>query len=349
MPIFLFLPHILSKMKKRVLFAYLTLGLLAISCGHKAELPRMNLAGEAQGTYYAITYYDAEQRNFQQEIDSILKAVDLSVSLWVDHSLINRINGGDSTVAVDQIFKDNFNKSIEISQLSDGYFDFTIGPLAQAWGFHRKNKMELSSGQIDSLRKLVDYRKVHLVGDQILLDQPNMSFDFNAVAQGYSVDLIGAFLDQKAVKQYIIDIGGEILARNRKPDGTRWRVGIEKPSEKADDGRVIQEIIELENQALATSGSYRKYFEMDGKRYSHAISPKTGRPVDHNLLSVTVMASDAATADALATAFLVMGLDEAKKHIAYTQGIEAYFIYWTPDKTYGSFATEGMRKQIVKQ
>lgn len=335
---------------KQFLYFFLALEVFClVSCNPTDKLERINLAGEAQGTYFAITYYDAEKRDFRPQVDSILKAVDESVSLWVEKSLISRINNGESGVVVDQIFRDNFNKSLQVSQLTYGYFDFTIGPLAQAWGFHRKNKLELNDRQIDSLRNLVDYRKVHLKGDTVSMDIPNMRFDFNAIAQGNTTDLIAAFFNKNGIEHYLIDVGGEIFARNTKPKGERWRVGIEKPSEHADDKRVIQEIVELENKALATSGSYRKFFEMNGKRYSHAIDPKTGRPVDHNLLSVTVMADDATTADAFATAFLVMGLEKAKDVIKTMPDLEAYFIYWTPEHSYGTFATEGMKKYIASE
>ncbi len=333
------------KLKFQFLVVSLFITLSACKSGDKTQ--RINLAGEAQGTYFAITYYDAQKRDLRTQVDSILKVVDESVSLWVENSLISRVNNGDSGVALDSIFRYNFHKSQQVSELTDGYFDFTIGPLAQAWGFHRKHKMELNDRQIDSLRSLVDYRKVYLQGDTVIMDIPHMRFDFNAIAQGYTTDLIAAYFDKIGIDHYLIDVGGEIYARNRKPDGSRWRVGIEKPSENADDARVIQEIIELENGALATSGSYRKYFEKDGKRYSHAINPKTGRPVEHNLLSVTVMASDAATADAFATAFLVMGLEKSKIRIQTLPGLEAYFIFWTADKSYGTYVTEGMKKAIV--
>lgn len=335
-------------MKKTILPPVLFL-LMFVSCKPVKDLQRFNLAGEAQGTYYAITYFDGQQRNFQSNIDSLLKAVDESVSLWIDNSIISRVNAGDSTVVLDSIFKANFIISKEVSVLTNGYFDFTICPLAQAWGFHRKNRIEMTSLQVDSLRKLVDFRKVHLAGGNIKFDQIGMRFDFNAVAQGYTVDLIADFLDSKGVKHFLIDIGGEIVARNKKPDGSAWRVGIEKPSEKSTDDRSIQEVLTLENEGLATSGSYRKYFEKDGKRYSHAISPKTGYPVDHNLLSVTVKAKSAALADALATAFLVMGLEESKQLLEQLPDVDAFFIYWSENHTYETFATEGMKKLMVAE
>ena len=325
------------------------LALFVSACSPTKNLQRFNLAGEAQGTYYAITYYDERGRDLQQEVDSLLKAVDQSVSLWVDQSIITKVNAGDSSVVLDSIFLANFLLSKEVSVLTNGYFDFTIGPLAQAWGFHRKNKLDLRKDQVDSLRQLVNYRKVRLEGNRVVFEQPGMRFDFNAVAQGYTVDLIGDMFDKLNIEHYLIDVGGEIFARNQKPDGTKWRVGIEQPSKDANDERVIQVILELENKGLATSGSYRKYFEQEGKRFSHAISPKTGYPVDHNLLSVTVLAQNAAYADALATAFLVMGLDESKLLLESIPDVEAFFIFWSPEHTYDTYSTKGMSEIIVKQ
>lgn len=335
-------------MRKHFFFGLLVPVLLVLSCNSSKNLHRVSLAGETQGTYYAITYLDAKERNFQEQVDSILKAVDMSASLWIDNSIISRVNNGDSLVEADQIFIDNFNLSKEVSRLTDGYFDFTIGPLAQAWGFHRKGKMELTGAQVDSLHRLVNYNMVHLDGNIVKMDMKGMKFDFNAIAQGYTVDLLAKMLDEKGVKHFIIDVGGEIIARNRKPDGSNWRVGIEKPSENSNDERVLQEIIQLENKALATSGSYRKYFEKDGKRYSHAISPKTGYPVDHHLLSVTVLADNAAYADALATAFLVMGLENSKLYLSKLTQVEAYFIFWSEKNEYEVYLTDGMKQMTVK-
>lgn len=312
----------------------------------ESNYKKISLAGEAQGTYYAITYFDKNGRNYQPQIDSLLRAFDLSVSLWVDESVISRINRGDTTVVPDEVFIYNFNLSKQISQQSEGYFDFTIGPLASAWGFHRRNKLEMSNNQIDSLMALVDFNKVSLIDGKVVKEDPRMSFDFNAIAQGHSVDLIVEMLDSFGLQHFLVDVGGEIVARNTKPDGSYWQVGIESPASNRDDERDVDVIVSLKNKGLATSGSYRKYFEKDGLRYSHTISPKTGRPVDHNLLSVTVMADNAAEADAWATAFMVMGLEKSVEMIKKHSNLEAYFIFWTSEGTYGTFATEGMRKLI---
>lgn len=333
---------------KKIIFFIFVLSCIVSAC-NRPQLQRISLAGETQGTYYSITYYDAQGRNLQAEVDSVLNAVDQSVSLWVDQSLLSRTNEGDTTVELDPIFLSNFYLSKEVGMLTNGYFDFTIGPLAQAWGFHRKQKREMLPEQVDSLKKLVDYRKVSIQNNKVHFENPGMRIDFNAIAQGYTTDLIAALFDNLNIQHFIIDVGGEITARNKKPDGTLWRVGIEHPSENADDDRTIQVVVNLENLGLATSGSYRKYFEKDGKRFPHAISPKTGYPVDHNLLSVTVLAKSTALADALATAFLVMGLEESKLVLKEIPDVEAFFIYWTPEQTYATYSTEGMKKIIVNE
>lgn len=316
--------------------------------GCKPNQKKINITGEAQGTYYSITYFDSDGRDFQVQVDSLLRIIDLSVSLWVDESVLSRVNRGDSTVVLDKIFTDNFALSQQMGDLSDGYFDFTIGPLVGAWGFHRKNKMDLNQAKIDSLKQLVNFRNVSLVNGKVFRADSRMSFDFNAIAQGYSVDLLAAFFDDKGVNSYVIDLGGEIFARNRKTDGTMWKVGIESPASSKDDERTLQVVVKLENKGLATSGSYRKYFEKDGHRYSHAIDPKTGYPVDHHVLSVTVLAESAAKADALATAFMVMGLEKSIQMLEKTSEVDAYFIFWNNDKTFGTYATKGMEAIIEK-
>jgi len=333
---------------KNQIIPVLILAILISGCSGQQSPKKMSIAGEAQGTYYAITYYDVQERNLQPKVDSLLQSFDQSVSLWVDQSILSKVNRGDTNVLLDTTFLYNFILSKEISALTSGYFDFTIGPLAQAWGFHRKNRMELSQKQIDSLRNLVDYKKVRLEGGRIVKDDPRMSFDFNAIAQGYSVDLIADMFDKLGLQSFIVDVGGEIIARNRKPDGKNWIVAIETPTESKTDERTYEVTLPLENLALATSGSYRKYFEKDGKRFSHAIDPKTGYPVDHNLLSVTTLAGNAAMADALSTALMVMGLEKSIKLLENLPDVEAYFIYWSEDNNYETYATKGMKALIEK-
>ena len=286
---------------------------------------KINYSGITQGSYFSITYYDEKGRSFEEEIDSIFKAVDNSVSLWNKNSIISKVNRNEDVV-VDQIFKDNFEWALKASDFSDGAFDATIGPLVAAWGFHNKKELELTPHMIDSIRQLVDYRKIEIIDDKVVKANPNMTLDFNAVAQGYTADLIGKFLESRGIENYLIDVGGEIMARGTKPNGEQWVIGIEKPAENYDSEQAVQITINLKDKGIVTSGNYRKYIEKDGIRYSHSIDPKTGYPVEQNLLSATVIADNASWADCLATICMIVGKEKASK-LLECQGVEAYFIF----------------------
>ena len=318
----------------------LCLVLLFLACERQPQ--KTILQGEAQGSYYAITYYDAQGRNYQKEIDSIFHAVDLSVNLWVDSSVICKVNRNEEVV-LDQIFIDNFNIAQKAARLSEGYFDPTISPLVAVWGFGAENAdRRMENGKlIDSLKQLVDYRKVWIEDGKVIKDNPSMKLDFNAIAQGYTSDLIGAFLESKGVMDYLVDVGGEIMARGSKPDGTRWVVGIEKPAANWDSERVVQQRVELKDKGIVTSGSYRKYVERDGKRYSHCIDPTTGYPVVHNLLSATVIAENSVWADALASICMVMGMEKSLGIIDGMEGVDAYYIFVNEKNELETFATAG--------
>lgn len=307
---------------------------------------KMTLQGLVQGSYYAITYYDEEGRNLQREVDSIFRAVDLSVNLWVDSSVISKVNRNEE-VTLDAIFIDNFNIAQKAAELSGGYFDPTISPLVAAWGFSAKNPhlSPLTSHLIDSLKALVDYRKVRIEDGRVVKDDPAMKLDFNAIAQGYTSDLVGAMLDAKGIKSYIVDVGGEIFARGTKPNGQPWVVGIEKPAPDWDAERVVQERVELQDRGIVTSGSYRKYVERDGKRYSHCIDPMTGYPVEHNLLSATVIAENATWADALASICMVMGMEKSLELVKTLDGVEVFYIFVNDRNELETFATEGFGKK----
>jgi len=275
----------------------------------------MKLTGEAQGTYYSIIYYDAHERNLQPEIDSLLKAFDQSVSLWVPESILCRINRGDTNVVPDVFFTDNYQISRQVSIETHGDFDITVGPLARAWGFGSNGIKHVDTAIVDSLLQLIGYQKVRLVDGKVVKDDPRISFDFNAVAQGYSVDVVGDYLLSLGIENYLIDIGGEIRGRGKKPDGSHWRVGVEKPAADKKSDRVLSAVIELVIASIATSGNYRKYYEENGVRYSHTIDPKTGYPARQTLLSATILCDSTAFADAYATACMVMGLDESMKFV----------------------------------
>ena len=302
---------------------FLLLGILLISCAKQPQ--KIKYEGITQGSYFSISYYDEEGRTFENEIDSIFKEVDNAVSLWNENSIIRKVNRNEDVV-VNQIFKDNFEWARKASEFSDGAFDATIGPLVSAWGFHYKKELEMTPEMVDSIKQLVDYRKIEIVDDRVVKANPNMTLDFNAVAQGYTTDLIGSFLETKGIFNYLVDVGGEIYAKGTKPNGDLWTIGIEKPAENFDSERSVQIKINLKDKGIVTSGNYRKYIEKDGVRYSHSIDPKTGYPVEQNLLSATVIADNASWADCLATICMLVGKEKASK-LLEGQGVEAYFIF----------------------
>lgn len=311
---------------------------LLTSCNRQPK--KIMLQGEAQGSYYAITYYDEQERNFQHEINSIFHAVDVSVNLWVDTSVISKVNRNED-VTLDSIFIDNFNIAQEAARLSDGYFDPTISPIVAAWGFSYKHGDSITPQLIDSLKQLVDYRKVRIENGMVIKENPAMTLDFNAIAQGYTSDLIASFLDSRGIKNYLVDTGGEIMAHGTKPNGQPWIVGIEKPADNWDSEQVVHTRIALRDKGLVTSGSTRKYVERNGKRYSHCIDPNTGYPVEHQVLSVTVIANSSVWADALASICMVMGMEKSLPLIESMDDVEAYYIYVNENNELETFATEG--------
>ncbi len=333
-------------MKFSLTFLILSIVFATSSC--KKTEP-VHLTGEAQGTYYSILYFDSLNRNFQPQIDSILKHFDQSVSLWVPNSVLSKVNRNDTSVVLDDYFTGNFNLSQKISEKTAGAFDITVSPLVEVWGFGYESRKHVDKHIVDSLLPLVGYKKIKIVNNKIIKADPRMKIDFNAIAQGYSVDVVGEFLETKGIKNYLVDIGGEVKAKGEKPGGKPWKIGIEKPAADKNSGRTLKAVITLENKSVATSGSYRKYFEENGVRYSHTIDPKTGYPVQHSLLSVSVIAGNTAVADAYATAFMVMGQEKAIKFVENDTSLEAFFI-WSDTVTgnYKTYATEGFQERIVK-
>ena len=330
-------------MRKLIVFA---IGILVLAgCGRQPK--KIVLQGLAQGSYYAITYYDEQNRNFQKEIDSIFHAIDMSVNLWVESSVISKVNRNEE-VTLDSIFIDNFNIAHEAAKLSNGYFDPTISPIVTAWGFSYKHGDSITPQLIDSLKQLVDYRKIRIEDGKVVKENPDMQLDFNAIAQGYTSDLIASFLGSRGIKNYLVDTGGEIMAKGTKPNGRPWIVGIEKPADKWDSEQVVQTRIALRDKGLVTSGSTRKYVERNGKRYSHCIDPNTGYPVDHQVLSVTVLAENSVWADALASICMVMGMEKSLPIIEGMDGVEAYYIFANDNNELETFATEEFQKLIVE-
>jgi thiamine biosynthesis lipoprotein len=273
----------------------------------------LELKGEAQGSTFSIRYQAVEPKTYETEVDSIFLGIDNSLSLWQDNSLISRFNAEKDSLTIDPFFKEVYIRSRYFYQLSNGAFDPTVGPITKAWGFSGKNDKCFPSDKIiDSLKQLIGFEKITLEGDLLSKQDSRIQLDFNALAQGYTVDVVARFLESRGIKNYLIEIGGEILAKGKNEKGEDWRVGIERPDlNEGDDINGLHSVIRLSDAALATSGSYRKFIEKDGKIYSHTIDPLTGKPVNHSVLSVSVIAPTAMDADAYATVFMVLGEEKA--------------------------------------
>ena len=288
--------------------------------------------GQALGTYYRIKYLDLghDKENFQEGIDSILNVINSSMSTYIPSSDISKINSGDSTIVVDEHFEKVFQKANLMWYKSQGYFDPTVGAWVNAYGFGPNKKLKkIGLKERDSLMKITGWPRIRLTKERrVIKDDSNIFIDFNALAKGYTVDQINSYFEKKGSKNHLIDIGGELVSRGKNLITNKmWSVGIEKPSETTLP-RKIFDIIELNNEALATSGNYRKY-RLDketNQKYVHSINPLNGRPARSNILSVSVKAEDCMTADAYATSLMVMPLNMGKKLINDTPNVEALWI-----------------------
>ena len=308
----------------------------------------IKIEGTAQGTTYHISYYDESNRNFQPEIETLLKNFDLSVSTYIPNSVISRINRNEKNIILDSYFITCFKKAKEVWKNTNGAFDPTVYPLVNAFGFGPEKKKKLSQKEIDSVLQFVGFDLIELKGKKIVKKDPRVRLDFNAFAQGYSVDVISQFLISKKCSSFMVEIGGEVYAKGKKSNGDKWSVGIEKPIDNKETQNPINVIAEIEDLAIASSGDYRRFFIEDGIKYAHHIDPKTGYPTKNNLLSASVFAKDCITSDAYATGILVMGLGKAKLFLEKHPEIQVYLIYSDENGNYAEFQTSQM-ESILKE
>jgi thiamine biosynthesis lipoprotein len=334
-------------MTTRILFMFVLALLLGCSSN---SLIKNQIVGNALGTTYSIIYISDTETSYQQEIDSVFQVVNQSLSTYIPTSDISKINNGDSTIIVDHMFQDVFKTSSEVYKASNGYFDPTVGVLANAWGFGPGEQLELDSLKVDSLLSYVGWDKVKLKHNgTIAKTHSEIRFDFNAVAKGYTIDRLGAMLDAKGVDDYLVELGGEVITKGQnRISGKQWSVGIDDP--QVEVGRQLKQIIELENGAMASSGNYRK-FRVDpetGIKYVHTINPKTGYTKNSNILAASVVTNSCAEADAYATAFMAMDLEESKHLLENQDKLEAYIIYLNERGETQEFMTPGF-KTLVKQ
>jgi len=312
----------------RALFYFTISSLVLLAC-RQPVLNTIKISGRAQGTTYNITYLAGPNSNYREQFDSIFRHIDASLSTYDSASIISRVNRNDSGVLVDALFTTVFEKALEVSAKTNGMFDVTVAPLVNAYGFGFTKREKVTRQLIDSLLPYVGYKKVRLENQQVVKEMPQVMLDFNAIAQGYTVDVLAAFLESKNISNYLVEVGGELRAKGKRQDGGLWTVGIEQPNEDDSTGAALSVTLQVNNKSLATSGNYKRFYTEGGKKYAHIIYPFTGYPAKNNLLSATVVADDCMTADAYATAFMVMGLEQAKQFLANnpTLNLEALFIY----------------------
>jgi len=303
------------------------------------------LKGNALGTTFSIRYLDTSEVAFDSKIDSLVKAVNKSISTYIPTSYISKINRGDSTVVVDGFFEEVFLKSEKIHNETNGAFDPTVGILVNAWGFGPENAIEnLDSVKVKELLNFVGFNKVKLQNKKVHKLYPEIYFDFNAIGKGYLVDVVGRLFEQYAIENYMVEIGGEIRARGVNQNGEYWRIAIENPN--FDGTRSFATTIQLQNESMATSGNYRKYrTTAEGTKYVHTINAKTGFATESNLLSASVISkSDCANVDGYATAFMAMGFENAKIFLKNHTHLKAFLIYANEKGEMQTYTSENFKK-----
>ena len=302
--------------------------------------------GGVFGTFYHITYQS--EKNLQEGIDATLQQVDFSLSPFNKESVITAINN-NTRMEVDSMFAEVFTLAKQVSAATDGAFDITVAPLVNLWGFGFKNMENVSDEKVKALLPFVGIDLVNMVESKIEKKYPETMLDCSAIAKGYGVDAVGKYLESKGVKNYMVEIGGELRARGTNPHGALWRVGIHTPNEDpTSTSNEIEKVLEVTQMAMATSGNYRNFYEKDGKKYAHTIDPRTGYPVQHSILSSTVLTEDCATADAYATAFMVLGMEGAQKVLKAHPELRAFFIYTDQEGNTKEWYSESLKELIVE-
>ena len=302
--------------------------------------------GTVFGTLYHAKYlYD---KDLKAELEAALQQVDASLSMFNPQSTISRINKGE-TDKTDEMLSEVLGLSFTINRVTDGAFDPTVAPLVNAWGFGFKSGQLPDSAQVDSLRVLVGLSGIHLQDDRLVKDNPLSILDFSAIAKGYGVDRAAQVLRGHGIRNFMVEIGGEVVTEGLNEKGEPWRIGINRPDDDSTSTNTeLQDIIAISGKAIATSGNYRNYYISGGRKIAHTINPKTGYPAQQDILSSTVLAPSCAEADAFATAFMVLGMEQAKRVLDRQPQLQAYFICSDKQGQYRTWCTEGFSDLIVK-
>ena len=323
--------------------------LLQLCLPGPTPLQGFQLHGYAQGTTYSITYYAADSSVRNQEVARQLAEIDASLSLYQPGSLINQFNQARRGVRTDQHLQRVVGKALQVYQTTDGTFDATVEPLVQAWGFgsHAAPAAAPTPATIRTILTTVGSDKISLRGDSLLKKVPGVHLDLNGIAQGYTVDVLAALLERHGIWDYLVELGGELRVRGHKwPTGEQMRIGIERPDADAYAAPTLQQVIELKEGGVTTSGNYRKFRQVGGQQTSHLINPKTGYPFHNELISVTVVAADAMTADAYDNAIMGMGLTKALEFLRQNSDLQAYIIYQKPAGAVADTATQGFQQLL---
>lgn len=332
-------------------FSFLTFSLLLIACGEQQKDPVLTeLNGYAQGSTYHIKYLSSGEEDLSDAVNAIFKRIDLSMSTYIPTSLISQVNKGDTLVEVDSMFIQVLERSMEIAGETNGDFDPTVGPLVRLWGFDFEEiRKDVRPDTIQQVKDLTGFQHITQQGNKVSVPE-GFRLDFNAIAQGFTVDYLAGYLESRDIHNYMIEVGGEIRAKGVNEKNSVWKIGIDKPTEEIDRQDRFQYIMKLKDAGLATSGNYRKFWvdEETGTRYSHTIDPHTGYPAKNRLLSASIMAPSAMDADAFATACMVMGLEECKLLLKQKENLEGYLVFDIGESKWGTFITEGMNHYIVK-
>ena len=321
---------------KKIIYIVVAIGLVALAMCRTKEaetqvLSYHKLEGTVFHTIYHITYQG--ERDYHDEIKQLFKEFDGSLSMFNDTSIITRMNNCDTSVVANRYFRHVFTKAMEVSEATGGAFDITVAPLVNLWGFGFKNSDNVSQAAIDSILQFVGYKTVHLDEEGHLhKDDPRTIMDASSIAKGYMSDVVADFLREQGVENYMVEIGGEVALNGVNPKGSRWSIGINKPTDDSTQvNSELQDILYMSKGGVATSGNYRNFYYKDGKKYAHTIDPHTGYPIQQDILSSTVIARDCMTADAYATAFMVLGKEKAMEVLAKDTTLMAYFIVDAPD------------------
>ena len=325
--------------------AFLIVGTVVI-VSRQRSTPYQHDKGMVFGTVYHITYQSS--RNLQQDIEAELAKVDASLSPFNKRSIITAVNQNRDTV-INKMFADVFTLAMKISDVTDGAFDITVAPLVNAWGFGFKGGTMPTRHQVDSLKSLVGYRKVSLANGRVSKTDPRIMLDCSSIAKGYGCDVVAKYLSARGIDNYMVEIGGEIVTHGISEKRLPWKIGVTKPvDDSLSVNQELQTVINVTDKAMATSGNYRYFYYKNGRKYAHTIDPATGYPVQHTILSSTVIADDCATADAYATAFMVMGLDKAKAVLSRHPELMAYFILAGADGANDLWFSPNMKDKIAR-